>query len=235
MPPAAVLFDLDDTLADRAAGLRRYARVFARDFADALHPCPARMIHETLLAIDDFGSLRQSQALCTALPWRAPVSPGTLFDHWAGRFGQAAVAFDDAELVLGELRRRDIRMGLVTNGGSAMQRSKIAALGLDRYMAAIVISDEVGLRKPDAAIFRRALAALGCAASDAWFVGDNPDLDVRAAHDAGLKAFWVRTGAFQADDGAPGRKLKRLGELLEHLDEPGEPGTPATYSGESNL
>jgi putative hydrolase of the HAD superfamily len=102
------------------------------------------------------------------LPWRVKVDPRALFDHWAGRFGAAAVAFADAESVLQELQRRDIRMGLVTNGGSAMQRSKIAALGLDRYMFTIVISDEVRLRKPDAAIFRHALADLGSAAWDTW-------------------------------------------------------------------
>jgi putative hydrolase of the HAD superfamily len=142
-----------------------------------------------------------------------------LFDHWAGRFGEAAVAFEDVEPVLRELQRRQIRMGLVTNGGAAMQRAKIAALRLDRYMSAIVISAEVDVRKPDAAIFRRALVDLGCAASETWFVGDHPDLDVRGAHEAGLMAFWVRTGAFDAPDDLPGRRLDRLGDLLRHLDD----------------
>ncbi|HEY3889685.1 MAG TPA: HAD family hydrolase, partial [Caulobacteraceae bacterium] len=77
---------------------------------------------------------------------------------------------------------------------------------------------EVGLRKPDAAIFRHALADLGCDASEAWFVGDHPDLDVRGAHEAGLTAFWVRTGGFDAPDELPGRRLDRLADLLGHLD-----------------
>src|SRR5580698_1547636 len=219
MPPAAVLFDLDDTLADRAAALRRYARFFAEDFGAELLPNLTETLHATLIRVDDFGSLAQAEALSAALPWRAPIEPQRLFDHWAGRFGEAAVAFDDAEPVLADLQRRGIRMGLVTNGGAAMQRAKIAALGLDRYMATVVISAEAGLRKPDAAIFQRALSELGCAASESWFVGDHPDLDVRGAHAAGLTAFWVRTGAFEAPDDLPGRRLDRLGDLLEYLDD----------------
>jgi len=219
MPPAAILFDLDDTLADRAAALRRYARFFTEDFGAQLLPSLTQTIHATLIEIDDFGSRGQAQTLCAALPWRTPADPDVLFDHWAGRFGEAAVAFDDVESVLQDLQRRGIRMGLVTNGGAAMQRAKIAALGLERYMQTLVISAEVDLRKPDPAIFRHALAQLGCGPSDAWFVGDHPDLDVRGAHAAGLRAFWVRTGAFEAPDDLPGRRLERLSDLLKHLDD----------------
>jgi putative hydrolase of the HAD superfamily len=219
MPPAAILFDLDDTLADRAAALRRYARFFAEDFGDQLLPNLTRTVHATLIDIDDFGSHAQAETLCAALPWRTPVEPGVLFDHWAARFGEAAVAFDDTEPVLAELQRRRIGMGLVTNGGAAMQRAKIAALGLERYMQTLVISAEVGMRKPDPAIFRHALAQLGCDASEAWFVGDHPDLDVRGAHKAGLQAFWVRTGSFAAPEDLPGCRLNRLSDLLTHLDD----------------
>ncbi len=73
MPPAAVLFDLDDTLADRAAGLQRYARCFADDFGAQLLPSLTETLHATLVGVDDFGSLAQAQALCAALPWRAPA------------------------------------------------------------------------------------------------------------------------------------------------------------------
>src|ERR1700679_3805613 len=108
MPPAAILFDLDDTLADRAAALRRYARFFAEDFGGQLRPSLTETLHATLIRIDDFGSLTQAEALSATLPWRSPVEPQVLFDHWAARFGAAAVAFDDVEPVLAELRRRHI-------------------------------------------------------------------------------------------------------------------------------
>lgn len=212
------MFDLDDTLADRSAAIAVYASLFVGDFAAALSTERPEDVHRALLAADDFGTMLQAQRLCAAPIWRERVPADQLFDHWAARFGEAATAFPEVRGVLDALAARGVLMGIVTNGGAAMQRAKISALGLDRYMSTIVISDEVGLRKPDAAIFKRALANLGVVAADAWFIGDNPDLDVRAAHDAGLLAFWVQTGIFKRSDGLPGRNLDRLSDLLEHLD-----------------
>jgi len=74
--------------------------------------------------------------------------------------------------------------------------------------------EAVLLRRPNEPIHGRK-----CRRPPSWFVGDHPDLDVRGAHAAGLQAFWVRTGAFEAPDDLPGRRLERLSDLLNHLDD----------------
>ena len=211
-----MLFDLDDTLADRPAAIAAYAHVFAADHAQALRPCPVDDIHRALIAADDAGSLRQAERLSTAPLWRTPASPQALFDHWAAEFGKAARPVADLRPVLDALTRRGVAMGVVTNGGVAMQRAKIEALGIAPAMATVVISQEVGLRKPDAAIFRHALDAISCAPDDAWFVGDNPDVDVAGALGAGLRAFWIETPAF-APPPPPAERLAALGDLLAFL------------------
>jgi putative hydrolase of the HAD superfamily len=215
--PQAVLFDLDGTLADRAAGLSRYAALFAEDFQARLGPCPSTDIHAQILAADDYGSLAQAQRLCALLPWRAPMDPAMLHAHWANRFGEACTPFPDVAEVIASLRRRNIQLGLITNGGSAMQRAKIQALGLGADLSVVVVSEELGLEKPDPAIFRHALSALGCAPERAWFVGDHPDIDVRGAARAGLTGFWVRTGVEIQADPPPGPVLSRLSDLLAYL------------------
>lgn len=213
-PPRAVLFDLDDTLADRSAAIGNYARTLAGDFAAALGS--PEHLHAALIASDDFGSLRQAQRLSAASCWRDPIDAAVLYDHWAARFGEAATPFPDVAQVLGELRDRDIQLGIITNGGAAMQRAKIAALDLERLMSVIVISQEVGLRKPDAAIFRHALAGLDCQANEAWFIGDNPEVDVVGAVGAGLRGFWVETANF-TPPAPPAERLSGLGDLLRFL------------------
>ena len=218
--PRAVLFDLDGTLADRAAGLARYAELFAEDFGAHLQTCPVSQIHAQIIAADDFGSLAQAQRLGASLPWRAPADVGLLQAHWADRFGQACTPFDDVGAVIAALQARRIRLGLITNGGSAMQRAKIKALGLEPALSVIAVSQELGLEKPDPAIFRHALAALDCAPEHAWFVGDHPEIDVRGAVRAGLAGFWVRTGVAIEADPPPGPILARLSDLLDHLGVP---------------
>ena len=70
------------------------------------------------------------------------------------------------------------------------QRRKIAALGLADAFDAILVSEEEGVRKPEAELFRRALARRGVAAHEALFVGDHPVADVVGAYRAGLKVAW---------------------------------------------
>jgi HAD superfamily hydrolase (TIGR01549 family) len=192
--PKAVLFDLDGTLADRAAGLARYAELFAEDFRDRLEACSVGEVHAQILAVDEYGSPAQARSLCARLTWRAPMDPVLLHAHWTDRFGAACTPFGDVAQVMAALQARNIKLGLITNGGSAMQRAKIRALGLDRVMSVVAISQELGLEKPDPAIFHHALAALDCPPDRAWFVGDHPEIDVRGAVGAGLAGFWVRTG-----------------------------------------
>ena len=90
----------------------------------------------------------------------------------------------------GELRRRELKLGVVTNGPSAMQRRKLAALGIESAFDAILVSEEEGVSKPDPEIFRRALERCGVAAHEALFVGDHPVADIEGAHNAGLRVAW---------------------------------------------
>lgn len=217
MTPRAIIFDLDDTLADRPASFREYAKRLHADFVDALHPCTPAELHEALVSADDFGTAKQAQSLARSPLWRMTPDAQTLFEHWNAHFGEAATPFAGAIELLKAFRESGVKLGLVTNGHSAMQRSKISALGIEALLDAIIVSGEVGLQKPDGAIFALALSRLGCLAEEAWFVGDRPDHDIQGALDAGLQAFWVKTGPFFAEKNVPGTHLGSLPELLQHL------------------
>lgn len=56
-----------------------------------------------------------------------------------------------------------------------------------------------GLRKPDPAIFLRALTKLGVKAEETLFVGDHPENDIRASRAAGLRAAWKQSTQFSTD------------------------------------
>jgi putative hydrolase of the HAD superfamily len=98
--------------------------------------------------------------------------------------------FGDAVPVLTELSDF-YALALVTNGASCLQREKLAASGLGRHFAVVVVSADLGIGKPDAAIFRHALSQLGCDSAGAVMVGDSLSRDVDGAIAAGLAAVWV--------------------------------------------
>ena len=89
-----------------------------------------------------------------------------------------------------ELRRAGYKTGLITNNvreGSNMWRSLLA---VDDLFDIVIDSSEVGIRKPNPAIFELALAKLGVEPADAVFL-DDLDSNVVAARRAGLMAILV--------------------------------------------
>ena len=64
--------------------------------------------------------------------------------------------------------------------------------GIADFFEHIVISEEVGWRKPHRKIFEFALARLGEDPSDAIFIGDNPEADIMGPSDCGIDSVWVK-------------------------------------------
>jgi putative hydrolase of the HAD superfamily len=106
-----------------------------------------------------------------------------------------------AHALLETLRERGVRTGIVANAWpepGRLVRRRIADLGVAERVDAIVLSDEVGARKPAPAIFERALSELGLEPESTLFVGDRLVDDVQGPAMLGMstaQALW-----FQADD-----------------------------------
>ncbi len=122
---------------------------------------------------------------------RLPSLSGIRFDTWFEklyhRFGEPEVwrFYDDVETVLAALRARGLKIGVVSNWDTRL-KVICEGLGLTRLVDFIVISAEVGVRKPDPGIFRMALEKAGVRPEDAIHVGDLPEEDAEGARRAGL-------------------------------------------------
>jgi FMN phosphatase YigB (HAD superfamily) len=76
--------------------------------------------------------------------------------------------------------------GVVTNGYSDVQRSRIRASGFDGYFEAVTISEEVGFSKPHRGIFEIAIRRLAAVPSRTLFMGDSVKDDYRGALNVGI-------------------------------------------------
>lgn len=216
--PHAILFDLDETLIDRTQSIAHYAERFQRDFTNRLAPLPTSALAAAILAADARG-YRPRAELCEelvrTLPWQTPPEPAVLQAHWLTWFPSLAVARVGLAETLTALQAQGIRLGIVTNGRAQGQHTKIAQLGIRPYLSAVVVSEAVQIEKPDPRIFARALAEVGCQASQAWFVGDHPLNDILGAAAAGLRPIWL-TGVhpWPTDHPAPRWRIRALIELV---------------------
>lgn len=99
--------------------------------------------------------------------------------------------YEDVWPVITELRGR-FRMGIVSNfTDTTFILGSLERLGLGGLFDCVLVSEEVGYRKPHPIIFQRFLRALGVEAEEALFVGDDLEGDIRGAKGVGMKVAWI--------------------------------------------
>ena len=103
---------------------------------------------------------------------------------------------------LAALRRRGLRLVVVSNSNGTL-RVKLARLGLLSAFDLVMDSFELGVEKPDPAIFTLALERLGARAASTLHVGDFFHIDVVGARAAGLQAWLIDSAGLYADHDCP--------------------------------
>jgi len=104
--------------------------------------------------------------------------------------GKLAVPFPGAREIVAWCKSRGLKVGIVTNGRDAFQRSKLTGMGLSTLTDATLTSGAFGLKKPNHAIFTACLAQLEVQASEAAFVGDDFHADMEPAISLGMLPIW---------------------------------------------
>lgn len=210
----AVLFDLDGTLFNRDLTV---SEVLARQVQQFAHLIPATRASAFIHRVEELDAhghrdKREVYAtIGTEFGFDAATEAELVASFWV-HYPRCCRIDEDVADTLATLRQRGKRLGIVTNGSTAVQRAAIEALGVGASMDAIVISEAEGVRKPDAAIFRLAATRLGVPVERCCFVGDHPEIDVLGARRAGLHAFWKRTGYWPSPEPVP--TIDAISDLL---------------------
>lgn len=118
--------------------------------------------------------------------------------------------YDDAVPFLRDLRSRGLKIALVSNCGDET-RPRLHALNLASLADELILSCEIGAAKPDAAIYRRALDALGVPASGAVMIDDRPD------YCAGAEAVGVRAVQVVRNGERPDPRFTSVSTLADVL------------------
>lgn len=217
-----LLFDLDGTLLDyhaaeaaaldatlRDAGIdptddvrARYRRINARHWArlEAGETTPER------LRVDRWAELLTEEG-------HVGVGARAVADAYITHLAAGAHLVDGAVEVLDDVAR-DHRIAFITNGLADVQRPRLTAAGLLHRAEAVVISDEVGVAKPEPAIFDLVLAAMGRPdRSRVLMIGDSLTSDIAGGYDAGLDTAWVNPAGHPHDGVVPTYTIASVREL----------------------
>lgn len=88
------------------------------------------------------------------------------------------------------------KVGILTNGANSVQKAKIEKHGLSEFVDEVIISNDVGFRKPDAEIFELAKEKL--VAENYVYIGDTFDEDIKPAEESGFQTVYI-SGEDEAD------------------------------------
>ncbi len=218
-PYRAVLFDLDGTLGDRVAAVRRWAEQFYFSQPGLMAQVERADAVAQIIEWDAGGHVFAPQLfenMVTKWPFvREGVDELVRWhaEHYPAAFRPEPVM----SRTISRMMRIGLEFGVVTNGPS-FQRDKLVALGLDKLARCVVISGEFGKAKPDPAIFEEALRELGKSPDDTVFVGDSPASDIEGARKVGMHTAWLAQGRkWPADLRPPTHTLERFADLQKVL------------------
>jgi putative hydrolase of the HAD superfamily len=207
------LFDLDNTLIDRAGAFREWATRFTAD--RALGPQEI----EWLERIDDDGFAPRSEFFAEVRRrYGLAESVDDLVARYRTEYPRCVRPPSEAtRAALHDLRVRGWKIAIVTNG-SRSQQAKIAAAGLSTIVDGWAISEVVGSRKPELAIFRAAADFCGSTLDGAWMVGDSAQADIAGAIVCGLRSVWISRGrAWAETDYEPDAIAETVAEAVVHI------------------
>lgn len=196
----AILFDLDDTLFSlsccEAGALRRtlggagLLRAMPADFAQIY----AAISSGYWAAREADSDTQYTRAQVVELSWRdflarfdldVSQAPKLAADFWAA-FCAADALNPGARETVDALAER-FRLGMISNGYSDSQRGRLAAVGWSERFDPLLISEEVGVAKPDARIFNLALEQLDLGPDAVLYVGDSLSHDREGCRRAGIR------------------------------------------------
>ncbi len=136
--------------------------------------------------------------------------------------------FDDVDVSLRKLRKLSIKTAIITDGISIKQYEKILRLKIEKLIDLVIVSDEIGIKKPNPKLFSYWLKKCGVEGPETIYIGDRIDKDVIPASLNKIHSVYLhRGGKYEADnaniltkgDFKPDHEITNLNEIFAIIDE----------------
>ena len=188
----AVMFDLDGTLLDRNASLVNFVSWQARGMLRS-------QIRDRALFVDRFIELDANGSVWKDEVYESLIdefsitgwSVDELLTSYELCFSGFCQPKQGAVEAVKIFKKMGLKLALISNGRSPFQERNFNSLGISHLFDAVIISEAVGLRKPDRAIFELVSEILAVKPDRTVFVGDNPLADIKGSKDVGMYSVYI--------------------------------------------
>lgn len=196
-----IFFDWDDTMLDHGHASRIGANALFHQFSSSVSSSleefqaawrSAQDTHFPRFARGEISFVEHRVARMREA-FGDPEMPADLavvrFEVYSEQYKASWRLFDDVAPCLDRLKVHTL--GIISNGKLTEQSQKLERMGLAGRFATVVISDEVGIGKPDSRIFLEACRRLGVKPADCVYVGDDWNNDVIGSRAVGMTPVWL--------------------------------------------
>ncbi|MFN2516256.1 MAG: HAD family hydrolase [Pyrinomonadaceae bacterium] len=202
-------------IAEEVSGRSFESREMGRAFGEMLRTVALEMHHEGFVLPDEmkrphwtfrrmYGALGLDEATTAGVVER--IAASHVERHvWCG-------LDPEAPPVLDELKRQGLILAVISNTEDGRLIDSLDASGISDRFDLLIDSHLVGIRKPDAAIFRLALEGLKLEAHEAAYIGDSYALDALAARANGLRGILLDPLDLHPESVCP--RIRSLSELI---------------------
>ncbi|MGP8158202.1 MAG: HAD family hydrolase [Thermoplasmata archaeon] len=218
--PKAVFFDMDDTIFDHSLTCRRALACLRRTETRLRGPSLDVVWHEYARLLDAVQPdvfagritiqaarverFRQLARFCGTEV--TPEEAAGLSRQYRAHYQKLRRTVPGVRRVLERLRGRTV-VGVVTNNEVAEQERKLDHLHLRPLIDFMVVSEGVGVSKPDPGIFLLALEKAEALPEEAVMIGDSWRSDVTGARNVGIRPVWFNRFHLARPDPWPVREL----------------------------
>ncbi|MGE7021425.1 HAD family hydrolase [Solibacillus cecembensis] len=217
-----MLFDLDDTLLNRDNAVEKmFLIILEKCYENVKNSERNRMLNK-FKEYDNKGygnnnKIKVLESLFDEFPPRYRLPRNDIQDFWNHHFPNCFSINQETINIINTIKMH-VKVAIITNGSTQRQKAKIIHTNLNRYFDIIIISEEVGLSKPDKRIFELALNKLNVEQEDALFVGDDLEKDIGGCQNAKIKGIWFNPHLIKNDTAIkPNGEIDSLDKLLSYF------------------
>ncbi|MHA2392469.1 MAG: TIGR02253 family HAD-type hydrolase [Promethearchaeota archaeon] len=136
--------------------------------------------------------------------------------------------YDDVEECLRRIKNLFIKTSIITDGIPIKQYEKILRLGIDKLIDFVIVSDEIGIKKPNPKLFKYWLKKFGLNGTETIYIGDRIDKDIVPANVNNIYSVYLHRGGkydFYSSDVKvkgnlkPDFEISNLSELISIIEE----------------
>jgi putative hydrolase of the HAD superfamily len=140
-----------------------------------------------------------------------------LADNYSKIHEELWYIFDDVEETLQKIKKKGIKLGVMTNGTSESQRGKLKRFNLEKYFDYFFIEGEVGYGKPDIKIYEYMQQKTEIEYNKILMVGDNLVWDIEPPQKLGIYTIWINTKGIKLENFyiKPNKIIQRISDIID--------------------